>query len=190
MPMSRALALSIAIFIAASSPTILDAATLSLVGNSTTVCQLIGETIWDTGTLGTPTAAKTLSNFGLAGVDLGFPVDSGSGPLYFLFGDGALQFLPTVPDHPPNSLPTVPPDDALGYTSRTTPPDSAACLDLQLATSAPKKFAHPTVTPTILQRSFNVPTGGVFFDNKFYAFFWTDHCLFPSALTRNRWDFE
>jgi hypothetical protein len=76
-------------FIAASLLTAADAATLSLVGNSTVVCQLIGETIWDTGTPGTATAAKTLSNFGLAGVDLGFPLDSGSGPLYFLFGDGA-----------------------------------------------------------------------------------------------------
>ena len=133
-----------------------NAATLSLLGNSTTVCQLIGETIWDTGTPGTATAAKTLSNFGLGGVDLGFPVDSGSGPLYFLFGDGV------PPGHPPNSLPTVPPDDALGYTSRTTPPDSVTCLDLQLATSAPKKFAHPMVAPTIQQGSFNVPTSGVF----------------------------
>jgi hypothetical protein len=154
--MSRALSLLTAMFITASLPTAGAAATLSLVGSSTTVCQLIGETIWDTGKPGTATAAKTLSNFGLAGVDLGFPVDSGSGPLYFLFGDGALQFLPIVPDHPPNSLPTVPPDDALGYTSRTTTPDSATCLDLQLATSAPKKFAHPTLTPTIQQGSFNL----------------------------------
>jgi Domain of unknown function (DUF4185) len=185
MPISRGLALSIVMFIAALLPTTVGAATLSLVGSSTMVCQLIGETIWDTGTSGTPTAAKTLSNFGLAGVDLGFPVDSGAGPLYFLFGDGARQFLPTLPDHPPNSLPTVPPDDALGYTSRMTPPNGATCLDLQVATSAPKKFAHPTVTPTIQQGSFNVPTGGVFFDNKLYAFFWTDHCLTPSALTPN-----
>ena len=81
MPMSRVLALSTAMFIATSFHTAVDAATLSLVGNSTTVCR---------DSPGTPTAAKTLSNFGLAGVDLGFPVDSGSGPLYFLFGDGAL----------------------------------------------------------------------------------------------------
>jgi hypothetical protein len=77
-------ALLTATFTAGSLSTAADAETLSLVGSSTTVCQLIGETIWDTGTPGTPTAAKTLSNFGLAGVDLGFPVDSGSGPLYFL----------------------------------------------------------------------------------------------------------
>lgn len=139
MHISRALGLPGAMFVAALLPTAVSAATLSLVGSSTMVCQLIGETIWDTGSPGTVTAAKTLSNFGLAGIDLGFPVDSGSGPLYLLFGDGALHFLPTLPDHPPNSLPTVPPDDALGYTSRTTPPDSATCLDLQLATSAPKK---------------------------------------------------
>jgi hypothetical protein len=79
MPISRALALSSAMFIAALLPTTVGAATLSLIGSSTTVCQLVGETIWDTGTPGTATAAKTLANFGLAGVDLGFPVDSGSG---------------------------------------------------------------------------------------------------------------
>jgi hypothetical protein len=91
MPMSRALALSTAMFIAASLSTAVDAATLSLIGSSTTVCQVIGETIWDTGTPGTVTAAKTLSNFGLAGVDLCFPVDSGSGPLYFLFASQVAQ---------------------------------------------------------------------------------------------------
>jgi len=185
MRWSCPLALLTATFAAGSLSTAANAATLSLVGSSTTVCQLIGETIWDTGTPGgTPTAAKTLSNFGLAGVDLGFPVDSSPGPLYFLFGDGSLAS--GLPDHPPNSLPTEPPDDALGHTSRTTPPDSATCLDLQIATSAPNKFAHPKVTPRIQQGSFNVPTGGVFFDNTFYAFFWTDHCLTPSALTPNR----
>src|SRR5690242_9183956 len=99
MRVSYAPALITAMFTAGSLSAGADAATLSLVGNSTTVCQLIGETIWDTGSPGTPTAAKTLSNFGLGGIDLGFPVDSGSGPLYFLFGDGA------PPDHPPNSLP-------------------------------------------------------------------------------------
>ena len=168
-----------AILGAGSLTTAADAARLSLVGSSTMVCQLIGETIWDTGSPGTPTAAKTVSNFGLAGVDLGFPVDSGSGPLYFLFGDGS------PPDHPPNSLPTEPPDDALGFTSRTTPPDNTTCLDLELVTSAPKKYAHPTVTPKIQQGWFNVPTGGVFFDNTLYAFFWTDHCFIPSPLEPN-----
>jgi len=179
MRVSYAPALITAMFTAGSLSAGADAATLSLVGNSTTVCQLIGETIWDTGSPGTPTAAKTLSNFGLGGIDLGFPVDSGSGPLYFLFGDGA------PPDHPPNSLPTEPPDDALGFTSRTTPPDAATCLDLQLVTSSPKKYAHPAVTPKIQQGWFNVPTGGVFFDNTFYAFFWTDHCFIPSPLEPN-----
>jgi hypothetical protein len=153
-----------------------DAATLSLVGSSTKVCQLIGDTDWATGTPGTPTAAKTKSNFGLDGVDLGFPVDSSPGPLYFLFGDA----LP--PGHPSNSILSVPPDDALGSTTRTAPPDSTTCLDLQLITSAPKTFAHPTVHPTIQQGTFNVPSGGVFLDNTFYAFFWTDHCVFPTAL--------
>lgn len=148
-------------------------AALSLVGPTTTICQLIGETDWASGQ---PTAARTLSNFGLDAVDLGFPVDSGKGRLYLLFGD-------SIPNgHPPGSFPSVPPDDALGLTTRTAVPDSKTCLDLQLALSAPKTFAHPTVHPPIQQGSFNVPTGGVFFDDKFYAFFWTDHCVLPTPL--------
>jgi hypothetical protein len=145
------------------------AATLSLVGSSTKVCQLIGDTDWLTGQ---PTAARTFSNFRLAAVDLGFPVDSGSGPLYLLFGDA-------IPDqYPLNPLPL---DDAIGVTTRTAPPDSASCLDLKLIVSAPQVFAHPTVLPPIEQGSFNVPTGGVFVKDRFYAFFWTNHCVFPDA---------
>lgn len=164
-----------------------NAATLSLVGTSTKVCQLIGDIDWATNT---PTAARTFTNFGLAGVDLGFPVDSGpgpldvgrivpSGPLYFLFGD-------SVPDgHPPGSTATVPPDDALGFTNRTAVPDTATCLGLQLAVSAPKTFAHPTVHPPIQQGSFNVPTGGIFLDDTLYAFFWTNHCASAEPLAPN-----
>ena len=85
-----------AVSIAAATHTIdAEAATLSLVGSSTKICQLIGDSDWETGA---PTAARTFTNFGLAGVDLGFPVDSGPrsidirragppGTLYFLFGE-------------------------------------------------------------------------------------------------------
>jgi hypothetical protein len=168
MSLSRTFASLATIFIATvESPSIdADAATLSLVGSSTKVCQLTGDTDWATNQ---PTAAQTLSNFGLDAVDLGFPVDSGSGPLYFLFGDA----LPVT--HLPFS--TEPPDDALGWTTRTTKPDNKSCLDLQLAISAPKIFAHPTVTPPIRQGTFNVPSGGIIVGNAFYAFFWTDHCV-------------
>lgn len=175
MRMSRTSA-CLGMVILAAAATLSDkaaAATLSLVGSSTKVCQLIGETDWASGQ---PTAAQTLSNFGLDAVDLGFPVDSGRGPLYLLFGDA-------IPDgHPPGSIPTVPPDDALGFTTRTAVPDSTTCLDLQLAISAPKTFAHPTVHPPIQQGTFNVPTGGVFLNDALYAFFWTDHCLHPGIL--------
>lgn len=146
-----------------------DAATLSRTGPSMRVCQVIGENDWISGQ---PTAAKTLSNFGLDAVDLGFPVDSGRGPLYFLFGDARPS------GHLLQPFSTVPPDDALGWTTRpgSDAPDATTCLDLQLATSAPQKFAHPTVHPPIQQGTFNVPTGGVFLDEKLYAFFWTNHC--------------
>jgi hypothetical protein len=184
--MSRTFALLAAIFMAtvAMLPTNADAATLSLVGSSTKVCQLIGEYDWASGGTNQPTAARTLTNFGLEAVDLGFPVDSGSA-LFFLFGDA------WPANHPPVSALTLPPDDALGWTTRTAPPDSKTCLDLELSTSAqrgdsaatdaPRKgtFAHPIVAPPIQQGFFNVPSGGVFLDDKFYAFFWTDHCWFP-----------
>ncbi len=148
-------------------------AALSLVGSSTKVCQLTGETDWATNQ---PTAARTLSGFGMDAVDLGFPVDSGVGPLYLLFGDAwPIQ-------HPPGSFPSVPPDDAFGWTTRTALPDDTNCLNLRLATSARRTFAHPTVLPAIKQGLFNVPSGGVFLDNTLYAFFWTDHCAKPAAL--------
>ena len=60
--------------------------TLSLVGGSEKVCQLTGENDWETTTPGSPhpTAAKTLTNFGLDGVDLGYPVEN-RGTLILLF---------------------------------------------------------------------------------------------------------
>ena len=163
--------LVLAVFaMAAGHPSDADAAAPSLVGSSTKICQLTGDTDWSTNQ---PTAARTLSQFGLDAVDLGFPVDSGNGPLYFLFGDA----LPVT-----HGVSSVPPDDALGWTTRTATPDPTTCLGLQLATSAPQIFAHPTVTPAIQQGSFNVPSGGVFLNDTLNAFFWTDHCVFPGVL--------
>jgi hypothetical protein len=178
LAVSCLLALPTAILLAAITVPITsaNAATLSLVGSSTKVCQLIGETDWLTHL---PTAAKTATNFGLDAVDLGFPVDSGApGRLYFLFGDA-------VPNgHTATAIPSAPPDDALGFTTRTAVPDAATCLGLQLVMSG-SAFAHPTVQPTIQQGSFNVPTGGVFLNNTLYAFFWTGHCVLPTGLTPN-----
>lgn len=168
--MSRKLAVLAAVIAApAIGSAAADAATLSRTGQSMKVCQLIGQDDWVSGQ---PTAAQTISKFGLVGVDLGFPVDSGKGPLYFLFGDA----MPS--GHPLKPLNTVPPDDAFGWTDRLgpNPPNETTCLDLKLATSAPQKFSHPTVHPLIQQGTFNVPTGGVYLDDRLYAFFWTDHC--------------
>jgi hypothetical protein len=170
MRRSRMFSPAAAIFVAmmALLPVDAGAATLKLMGWSR-VCQLVGEQDWTTQA---PTAARTASRFGLTKVDLGFPVDSSPGPLYFLFGDA-------FPNHDPPSHPTKPPDDAIGWTNRTKAPDSTTCLDLQLAKSGRRGFAHPTVTPPIHQGAFNVPTGGVYMDGKFYGFFWTHHCLLP-----------
>ena len=53
------------------------------VGTSQTVCQLTSDVDWETGQ---PTAARTLTNFGLDAVDLGYPVEH-NGKLILLFGD-------------------------------------------------------------------------------------------------------
>ena len=164
-------ALLATIFVATLSILPAKAETFIQIGTSEKICQLTGQTDWATNA---PTAAKTQTNFGLISDDLGFPVESGK-ELYFLFGDA----FPIT--HPPFG--TIPPDDSLGWTTRTTAPDPKTCLDLQLATSAPQTFAHPTVTPPIQQGSFNVPTGGVFVDSALYGFFWTNHCALPAALT-------
>jgi hypothetical protein len=111
------------------------------------------------------------------GIDLGFPVESDTGALYLLFGDA-------VPSrHPPGSLPTVPPDDAIGATTRTAAPDAHDCLGMTLLGAARRGWlAHPVVTPPVQQGSFNVPTGGVYVGDKFYAFFWTRHCFIPNGF--------
>lgn len=149
-----------------------EAETLSLVGASNKICQLTGDTDWATGA---PTAARTWTNAKLFAVDLGYPVDSGAGGLYFLFGDAwPLGHIPLDPLFA---------DDAMGFTTRTAVPDTSTCLDMQLETSAPGQFGHPTVWKQIEQGTFNVPTGGVFLDGTLYAFFWTNHCPAPNALT-------
>ena len=150
-----------------------EAGTLTVAAPSAKVCQLTGQTDWAGNQ---PTAAQTVANFGLDSVDLGFPVESDPGPLYFLFGDA----FPLT-----HTFSSVPPDDAFGWTTRTAAPDANSCLDLQLATSAPKTFAHPRVTPAIQQGSFNVPSGGIFLDGTIYAFFWTNHCVLPGTLLPN-----
>ena len=163
-PRSLALVAAVAVVELAGLSGRADATELTLVGSSQKICQLTGETDWTTGQ---PTAAQTETNDYLRGVDLGFPVDAGPGnPLYFLFGDA----FPGTSGNP------IPPDDAIGYTTRTAAPDSKTCLDLALVKHG-EVFAHPTVSPWIPQGSFNVPTGGVFLDNRLYAFFWTDHCV-------------
>lgn len=165
-------ALAAAVLAVASLSAPARAATLSLVGSSDKICQLTGQTDWLTGAT---TDAQTQARNGLTGIDLGFPVESDTGALYFLFGDAVPN------DHPPGSLPSVPPDDALGQTTRTAVPDSTNCLDMTLFGSGRRHggLGHPTVIPPIQQGTFNVPTGGVYVGDKFFAFFWAAHCVAP-----------
>ncbi len=167
-------------------PTENPSSTISLVyipGSTQKVCQLLGDVDWETGQ---PTAARTFSNGGLLAADLGYPVEH-LGKLILLFGDS------WPPPHPKNESPAqseVPPDDSVGITVRTAPPDSSSCLGLQINHDASGKFTPATITGPIKvnQGFFNVPSGGVSAGGYLYAFFWTDHCvdsnpIIPSALT-------
>jgi hypothetical protein len=153
------------------------AAGLSVTGASTKVCQATGQTDWYTGAT---TDAQTMTRNGLYGIDLGFPVESSTGELLFLFGDAV------PPNHPAGSYYTDPPDDGLAHTSRTAAPDNTTCLDLKFyGTGRRGSLAHPTVTPPIQQGSFNVPTGGIEVNGKIYAFFWTNHCILSDPYGPN-----
>jgi hypothetical protein len=79
--------------------------TFTLVGASTKVCQLNGQTDWESGN---PTAAQTLTNFGMASADLGAPIDTGGSKLYFLFGDTFASVPPRRPRPCPKYHRTIP----------------------------------------------------------------------------------
>ena len=167
--------LAIVITFFAVAPVRASDTTFTLVGESTKVCQLNGDTDWLTGK---PTAAQTLTNFGMYAADLATPVDTGGSKLYFLFGD-------TWPTFPPPALGVATPNDAVGTSTLTMTPTRKTCLDLKVASAGgppPPAFAPPTVTPAIDQGYFNVPSGGVYAHPSLYVFFWTNHCDQPSGL--------
>jgi len=141
------------------------------------VCQLTGDVDWETGQ---PTAARTLSRFGLDATDLGYPVDH-VGKLVLLFGDS------WPPGHGGGPGAEIPPDDAVGFTTRREPPgDDGKCLELQIheKPEPPRTFAPATIVAPvrIKQGFFNVPSGGVSVAGGLFGFFWTDHCAKPAPL--------
>jgi hypothetical protein len=147
------------------------------IGVSEKICQLTGDVDWETGQ---PTAARTFANFGLDAVDLGYPVDHG-GKLILLFGDS------WPPPHGGGAEGEIPPDDAVGVTTRREPPgNDGKCLELRIndKPSPPRTFAPATIIgpPRIKQGFFNVPSGGVSAEGGLFAFFWTDHCVDGSDL--------
>jgi hypothetical protein len=150
---------------------------VALPGTTEKICQLTANVDWETGL---PTAAKTLSNYGLDAVDLGYPVEN-QGKLILLFGD---SWPSTHPQNASAAQNEVPPDDSVGITVRTAPPDSTHCLDIVINHNAAKKFIPPTITGPIKvnQGYFNVPSGGVSVAGILYAFFWTNHCMNPNSL--------
>ena len=147
------------------------------IGSSEKICQLTGDTDWETGR---PAAARTFTNFGLDAADLGYPVDHG-GKLILLFGDS------WPPRHRGGAIGEIPPDDAVGITVRREPPgNDGKCLELRVHDdpSTPRTFAPARIVGPIpvKQGFFNVPSGGVSAAGGLFAFFWTDHCSAPNPL--------
>jgi hypothetical protein len=154
-----------------------EAPPLRLIGGVEKVCQLTGETDWQTGR---PTAAKTLSNFGLDATDLGYPIEH-MGKLILMFGDS------WPPRRLAKAIDDSFPGDAVGVVSRReAPSDDGKCLELEIQDEPgpAKLFAPATVTGPhqVHQGFFNVPSGGISVGGRLYAFFWTDHCSLPQPL--------
>ncbi len=157
-------------------------------GPSQKVCQLTGDTDWDTEAA---TTARTESNFGFLGTDLGYPVEYNAGNhpngMALFFGDSRFNPPRRIDAENPESGEA---DDAIGWVSTQTPPTKDNCLGLMTINAK-----SPTVVPqAIKQGLFNVPTGGVSSDGVLYGFFWTDHCLHdtdpsrcPGTDSLNKW---
>ena len=148
------------------------------VGEPEKVCQLTGEIDWVTGR---PTAARTLSNYGMDAADLGYPVEH-NGKLVLLFGDTWPSLAGLT-----GAASEVPPNDAVGESSRSELPNSESCLEMKVysrSAGGKKVFDPATITGPVKvkQGQFNVPSGGVSVKGSLYAFFWTDHCVKPSVL--------
>jgi hypothetical protein len=157
----------------------------TIIGKSEKVCQLTGDVDWETGT---PTAARTLANFGLDGVDLGYPVEQ-DGKLILLFGDTR----PATHSGGRGPAAEVPPDDSVGFTTRrASPGNDGKCLELKLNDqiggqgSSKKVLAPPTIVGPVKVKQgwFNVPTGGVSVDGGLFGFFWTNHCTARARAQR------
>jgi hypothetical protein len=163
-----------------------NADTLTRGGAPEKICQLTGETDWQTGK---PTEARTYSRFGLDAADLGYPIEH-DGKLILLFGDS----WPTM--QKPGTLAEDPPNDAVGIVTARAAPTSATCLGMTINDMAgesmriegegdPLTIYQPStvVSPKpISQGFFDVPTGGVSVGGVLYGFFWTAHCAKGHAI--------
>lgn len=161
-----------------------SAETLSRAGAPEKICQLTGDTDWQTGK---PTEARTYSRFGLDAADLGYPIEH-DGKLILMFGDS----WPTI--QKPGTLAEDPPNDAVGIVTSRATPTAAACLgmtvndvagtDMHIEGKGPalKVYQPATVVGPIQQGFFDVPTGGVSANGALYGFFWTAHCAKGHAI--------
>ena len=90
------------------------------------------------------------------------------------------QLQPWPPPHGGSVEGEIPPDDAVGFTTRHGPPgNDGKCLELQINDKAARAFAPATHhrSDRIRQGFFNVPSGGVVSANgRLCGLFWTDHC--------------
>jgi hypothetical protein len=143
-----------------------------LVG-ATKVCQLIGDTDYQTGA---PTKSLSATRFGVRGTDLGYPVyDSSHGLVWFLFGD---MFPSGSPDL--YSAPHASPDP-LGFTDAVLPADG--CPTLSFVGPGGGAFTRMTLFGHGDLGGFEVPTGATYdpVDNRILAGFMHTPAGTPSA---------
>jgi hypothetical protein len=150
---------------------------LTRIGSSEKICQLTGDTDWETGQ---PTAARTFRNFGLDAADLGYPVEHG-GKLILLFGTAGRSVIRA--ERHARFRPTMRSGSLSGGRRRATTASAWSCK-FSNSPVPPRRLARHRVTGPvpIKQGFFNVPSGGVSVAGGLYAFFFTDHCSQPSLL--------
>jgi len=134
-------------------------------GTSAKVCQLTGDFDKDRQE---PTLSRTFERFGVAGTDLGDPVEH-KGRLYFLFGDTpAIELRDGRPIMNPQDRRFM--RDPIAYTTSTDPEK----IELVFLVDEDGKW-RPVTVPGIRQLEFEVSAGGLSVGGDMYIVFTTDH---------------
>jgi uncharacterized protein (TIGR03437 family) len=105
-------------------------------GSSQKICQLTGDTDFETGQ---PTLSRTETNYGLVRADVGYSFDH-NGQIWFLFGDATPT--PTFNGSPNGSPPRKVAYDSPGFTSGT---DITQCLKLDFPKNSIGSYVNPVI---------------------------------------------